>query len=111
MGSVTLYDSPNFNKANANPNHKYAMQPIVLKTVNAEGFGDYQQGISPDIEQLENYSNLGIIADVNEPLLQTTLNLISAGGRLTQQPFIEHEFCSDSKKIEPLRNDMYLELK
>jgi hypothetical protein len=26
---------------NRNPNHRYAMQPIVLKIVNADGFGDY----------------------------------------------------------------------
>ena len=33
VGSVTLYDSPNFGTQNRNPSHRYAMQPIVLKIV------------------------------------------------------------------------------
>jgi hypothetical protein len=32
VGSVTLYDSPTFGTENRNPNHRYAMQPIVLKS-------------------------------------------------------------------------------
>jgi hypothetical protein len=31
VGSVTLYDST-FGTENRNPNHRYAMQPIVLKS-------------------------------------------------------------------------------
>src|SRR5690606_11567216 len=50
VGSVTLYDSPSFGKRDRNPNHFYAMQPIVLKVVNKDGFGDYQQnGLAPDV--------------------------------------------------------------
>jgi hypothetical protein len=37
VGSVTLYDST-FGKGQQKPNHRYAMQPIVLKIVNAAGF-------------------------------------------------------------------------
>jgi hypothetical protein len=29
---------PTFGTENRNPNHRYAMQPIVLKIVNADGF-------------------------------------------------------------------------
>ncbi|HLP63817.1 S41 family peptidase [Flavobacterium sp.] len=111
VGSVTLYDSPNFGKSGANPNHKYAMQPIVLKTVNADGFGDYQNGLTATIQQLEDYGNLGVIGDATEPLLATAINQIITSGRIMQQPEKTFMYCSDSKTIEPLRSEMYIELK
>lgn len=111
VGSVTLYDSPNFGKANANPNHKYAMQPLVLKTINSVGFGDYQSGLPPTILQSEDYGNLGVIGDASEPLLATAINQIMASGRMVPQPQNNFRHCSDSKAIEPLRNEMYVELK
>ncbi len=111
VGSVTLYDSPNFGKSGANPNHKYAMQPLVLKTVNADGFGDYQNGLTSTIQQLEDYGNLGVIGDATEPLLATAINQIIASGKMIPQPNQTFQYCSDSKAIEPLRNEMYVELK
>ena len=54
-GSVTLYDSRSTlysrNDANdLNPAHKYAIQPIVSKLANSEGFLDYSNGLEPNIE-------------------------------------------------------------
>lgn len=109
VGSVTLYDSPNFAKSGANPNHKYAMQPIVLKTVNADGFGDYQSGLTSTFQQLEDYGNLGVIGDATEPLLATAINQIIASGKRIPQPNQTFIHFSDSKAIEPLRSEMYLE--
>ena len=79
VGSITLYDSPNFTKSNANPRHKYAMQPLVLKTANKSGFGDYQNGLSPNASNIliEDIGNLGVLGTANEPLLQKALDLIS----------------------------------
>ncbi|MBL7885239.1 MAG: peptidase S41 [Flavobacterium sp.] len=111
VGSVTLYDSPNFGKSGANPNHKYAMQPLVLKTINAAGFGDYQSGLTSTIQQTEDYGNMGIIGDANEPLLATAINEIITNGRMSvRKPGKNFVYCSDSKAIEPLRNEMYVEL-
>ena len=39
-GSITLYDSPNFRRDGRSDQQKYAMQPIVVKIVNRDGFGD-----------------------------------------------------------------------
>ena len=111
VGSVTLYDSPNFAKQNVNPNHRYAMQPIVLKTTNAAGFGDYQTGLEPNYTFYEDYGNLGTLGNTTEPMLNYTLSLIPATGKvMTIQPKLFTHF-SDSKAIEPLRNEMYVELK
>ncbi|WP_395044843.1 S41 family peptidase [Flavobacterium sp.] len=112
VGSITLYDSPNFSKNNVNPKHKYAMQPIVLKTINASGFGDYQTGLLADYPFLEDYGNLGEIGNSTEPMLSYTLNLISNGGRVNHQNNSKKfEPFSDSKAIEPLQTEMYLENK
>ena len=77
QASVTLYDSDNFGRADANPGHTYAIQPLVLKEVNSAGFTDFVDGLEPDITLAEDYSNLGILGDPNEPLLAAALNGIS----------------------------------
>jgi C-terminal processing protease CtpA/Prc len=82
VGSVTLYDSPDFSANNRNPAHQYAMQPLVLKTANASGFGDYQTGLVPDVQLPEDVSNLGVLGETSDPLLQAALTYISQHGRL-----------------------------
>ena len=76
QASFLLYDAPapNFSKSQANPGHTYAMLPLVFKTSNAIGFTDYVEGLFPDIQLKENYTNLGVLGDVNEPLLAAALN-------------------------------------
>ena len=111
VGSVTLYDSPTFSSQNRNPNHKYAMQPIVLKIANAVGFSDYQTGLVADYPFLEDYGNLGVLGNPSEPLLNQALTIISNGGRLSQQHIKTFEPFTDSKNMEPLRSEMYVELK
>ncbi len=77
--SVTLYDSPDFSGKNINPNHKWAMQPIVLKVSNAVGYSDFINGLQPDVTQEEDYKNLGVLGEETEPLLATCLQLIDNG--------------------------------
>jgi len=74
--SVTLFDSPDFSYNNVNPDHLWAMQPIVLKISNVEGVSDFVNGLYPDIYQPENYFDLGVLGDASEPLLQTVLQYI-----------------------------------
>jgi len=112
VGSITLYDSPTFRKTDVNPNHKYAMQPIVLKIVDKNGFGDYATGITPTISLPENMANLGTLGNVDEPLLNTAINQIIGSGKMIPQVpgNIERDF-TDAKFIEPLRSEMYVEHK
>ncbi len=112
VGSITLYDSPTFGKTNVNPNHKYAMQPIVLKIVNKDGFGDYTAGITPTTLLPENFDDLGVIGDVNEPLLSAAINQIIASGKmLPQVPSVIQRDFTDAKSINPLGSEMYVENK
>lgn len=111
VGSVTLYDSPNYSNKNKNPRHKYAMQPLVLKIVNSTGFGDYQQGLTPDITVSENLANMKAIGDASELFLATAISEITGiqvppSAQETIQELIP---ISDSKKMMPLKSEMYLD--
>lgn len=109
VGSITLYDSPTFNKKDVNPRHTYAMQPIVIKTINKDGFGEYQDGLVPTVLQAENSGNLGVLGNENEPLLSTALGLINGSGKFTPQDNqrFGKEFKS-SKSLQRFGNDMYI---
>ena len=74
--SITMFDSPDFSASHINPNHKWALQPIVLKVSNVDNVTDFTQGLTPDIYQPEDYFNLGILGDTQEPLLKTALEYI-----------------------------------
>jgi carboxyl-terminal processing protease len=110
VGSVTLYDSPTFGKEKRNPKHRYAMQPLVLKIVNSAGFGDYQSGLRPTFEQKENLANLGVLGTSTEPLLQTAIAKITGIGKTKQsKPFIEFDYFKNSKSVNSVQNQMYIE--
>ncbi len=53
------------------------MQPIVLKMANSDGFADYADGLTPDIEQEEDLFSLGTLGDHKEALVSIAINLIT----------------------------------
>ncbi len=81
VGSVTLYDSENFTRAEANPNHTYAMQPIVLETVNKLGV-NAPNGFEPTIEQIEYVSQFEELGNPNEPLLAKAIEAITGASKV-----------------------------
>lgn len=108
VGSVTLYDSPSFGKRDRNPNHFYAMQPIVLKVVNKDGFGDYQQnGLAPDVFLPENLSDLGVLGTLTDPLFSTAVAHITANNRLLHQRPAQLQRRLTDKKEMMQQNQMY----
>lgn len=81
-GSFLLYDSPNFRRTDdINPNHRYVMLPLVLRSVNANGLTDYFDGFTPDIQIAENFANLGQLGVQGEPLLDAVIDEILLGRR------------------------------
>ncbi|TRX16106.1 peptidase S41 [Flavobacterium franklandianum] len=110
VGSVTLYDSPTFGKENRNPNHRYAMQPLVLKIVNGAGFGDYQTGLVPTYQLKETLSTLDVLGSTTEPLLKLAIGKITGTAKMKQSdPGIQFDYFKDSKSANSLQNQMYLE--
>ncbi|MEK9740231.1 MAG: S41 family peptidase [Flavobacteriaceae bacterium] len=82
VGSITIYDYIDNNQTK-NPEHKYAMQPIVLKVANSEGFADYAEGLPPTISVDEDINNMGVLGDINETFLAIALNKITGTGKFT----------------------------
>lgn len=89
VGSISLYDYVDAQAPfdSINQAHDYAMQPIVLKIANNDGYADYANGLPPEdrsvlpnldfIEVRESISNFGTLGDPNEPMLATALNHIT----------------------------------
>jgi len=113
QASLTIYDSQNFGREGANPNHSYAMQPLVLKSLNSVGHTDYDNGLIPDIPLSENYTNLGVLGDENETLLAAALaDIASETGRIVEiQAKSKNNLIlvKDSNSLEHINHDMYIE--
>mgnify|MGYP000100195541 CR=1 FL=1 len=110
QASNTFYDSNNFGRNGANPNHTYAIQPLIYKSLNKVGKTDYFNGLTPDIEIRESYLNLGVIGDSNEKLLAIALSEIENSGKLSQlktESGPEFKKVWDSNEIIPFGNEMY----
>ncbi|MBB3122608.1 C-terminal processing protease CtpA/Prc [Mesoflavibacter sabulilitoris] len=116
--SITLYDNPDcaFLPPNTdcngsiNPNHTWAMQPLVGRNENADGFSDYTNGLTPDISLDESLSNLGVLGQQDEPLLARAIQHLTGNGR-TGETFTEHKIkiFDYSNKHTPTGTNMYLE--
>jgi len=111
QASITLYDSDNFGKEDANPNHTYAMQPLVLKSLNVVGNTDYDDGLFPDITLAEDFGNLGILSNVNEPLFAAAIADILGSGRISYPILQEVKLIGDSNDFTPFTKDMFIDKK
>lgn len=110
VGSITIYDSPTFGKENRNPHHRYAMQPIVLKIVNADDFGDYFNGLEPTYSLKENITNLGVLGTASEPLLSTAIGKITGTAKMIKKTTgKQFPYFEDRKSIDGLQNQMYVD--
>ena len=112
QASTTLYDSDDFGKQGANPNHTYAMQPLIFKSLNSVGNTDYYNGLTPDINLNENHLNLGVLGDENETLLAAALDAIKNGTGKTS--LIKPDHFIELQKIshfETTNTGMYIENK
>ncbi|MEN3324340.1 S41 family peptidase [Mariniflexile soesokkakense] len=115
QASTTLYDSDDFGREGANPNHAYAMQPLIFKSLNKVGNTDYDNGLTPDIQIKESYTNLGVLGDENETLLAAALANIEGSIikletiKSKSKPFLKS--IKDSNSFEPFNNEMHVEKK
>ena len=110
QASITLYDSENFSNQNVNRSHSYALQPLVLKTLNVNGVTDYYNGINPDYEYEERAFDMGQIGDLNEPMLNFTLDIIDSKISLDLKTEL-FEYIDDNLKFDFLEREMYIDNK
>jgi len=76
--SITVYDYID-NNGTKNPNHTWAMQPIVGKVANSRGDSDFGNGFTPEYtrNEWEYLGNIKPLGDVQEPLLAAALGIIA----------------------------------
>jgi len=110
QASRTVYDSPTlFSDTGANNSHTYALQPLVANSTNVNDELVPYTGLIPDIELSESASNLGILGDVDEPLLAAALADITGSGRsaiLNETTTLKLEELR--MPISPLQQDMHI---
>lgn len=118
--SLTMVDDPNRDGApfiytpsrenQINPDNSWAIQPLVGRNENAVGFSDYTAGFTPDIELAEDLENLGVLGDVNEPLLARAIEAITgvSGKRDFTVKAPVKPFTS-SKMFTPMKDNMVLD--
>jgi len=111
QASVTIYDSENLRREGANPNHTYAMQPLVLKSLNAVGNTDYSDGLVPTTILPEDIGALGVLGNASEPLLEAALADISGAGRTAYSILEPVKLVGDSKDFVPHSKEMYIDKK
>ena len=109
QASVTLYDSPDFGRENANSSHTYAIQPLVLKSVNSAGVSDYINGLVPDIAITENIRDLGVLGELSDPLLNAAVDAILGNRISIDNDFVKYKFVGESSMKDLNYQRMYID--
>lgn len=109
QASTTLYDAPNFRRENASPNHKYAIQPLIYKSANADGKSDYFEGLSPDVPINESLRNYGVLGDPSEALLSAAIDAIKGNRKFYENDKDALEFFGEKGMDVPAYQRMYSE--
>ena len=99
QGSITVYDYINDSR-DKNPNHMYAMQPIVLKIGNVAGYTDFPNGLEPDIFIKESLLNPGILGDIEEPLLKIAIDQISGDAISIENNYLFKEISTPEDELK-----------
>jgi C-terminal processing protease CtpA/Prc len=109
QASITIYDSPDLGRDNANPNHTYAMQPLVANSVNVNNQAVPSNGLTPDIELIETPRNFGTLGDINEPLLAAAILDIQNSTRIFIGSSDNFESIDNKVDYKPFEDNMYIE--
>ncbi|HUH34746.1 MAG TPA: S41 family peptidase [Moheibacter sp.] len=116
VGSITLYDSPNKGYTSseaANPNHTWAMQPIVFEYKNVLDQSSPSQGIEPlqNINELHYLEHLPPLGSLEDPLLAAALQqIVPNASKTTSVPMNTHlKAVEISEKLQRFSTEMYLD--
>lgn len=118
--SLTMVDDPDRQGApfiytpsrenQINPDNSWAIQPLVGRNENAAGFSDYTNGLAPDIELDEDLENLGVLGEINEPLLARAIQEITGvSAKMDFSVQMPVNLFSSSKMFQPIRDNMILD--
>ncbi len=79
-GSITLYNSEDYDFGLKNETHTVALQPVVLSFLNNND-ETYENGFTANLDLCNNEDvlNLGVLGETSDPILNSVLNYISTG--------------------------------
>ena len=79
-GSITLYNSEDYDFELKNTTHTLALQPIVLSFLNKDD-QTYENGITSNLIPCTNEDllDLGVLGETSDPILNSVLNYIASG--------------------------------
>jgi carboxyl-terminal processing protease len=111
VGSITIKDY--IEKDKVNPDHKWALQPIVVKSANVEGTTDFVDGLTPTISVKEDIENLSTLGNATETLLLEAINAASGQETALKSSTIKMDYIdvADSKDLIPHAKEMYYNAK
>lgn len=117
QGSATFVDDPGNGNVydenredEINPDNQWAIQPIIMLAENADGFSDYYNGLVPDIELEEDVQNMGILGDIDEPLLARALQEITgASAKSSFEVEFPVNLVTSSKMFAPMKDNLVIE--
>ncbi len=115
VGSITLYDAPQdyyTSNEHVNPNHTWAMQPIVFEYKNSQNQSSPTFGIAPDqeINEIHYLEDLLPLSDINEPLLSAAISMITTPKNTNPvSPNFHSELFKTSQNLERFGTEMYLD--
>ncbi len=112
QASAPLYDSPDYDKNNSslNTNHFYAVQPLILKSLNANDVSDYVNGLTPDISVKEDVLDLGPLGDANERLIKAAVDVIR-GNKSSISEVKTYPAIGESEMFSKEYKRMYIDTK
>ena len=95
-----------------NPDHKWAMQPIILQIANSAGFSDYTSGLVPDVAVEEDIVDLKPFGDPDEVMLNAVISYIEGSSARKSLEVgskgIDYQVVADSRDFVPFSREMYL---
>ncbi len=117
--SLTLVDDPENGyvyeaerEQAINSNNQWAIQPLLGRNENADGFSDYTEGLVPDYVFSEDVRNLGVLGDENERMLAFTLDLIAGGTAkrsFDMDGVLPANYLTNSKMFKPTADNMFMD--
>jgi C-terminal processing protease CtpA/Prc len=114
QASQTVYDTPVvFSAENINPNHTYAMQPLIANSSNVNNELVPSDGLVPNVFLTEFPGNLSSLGNVDEPLLAEAIFLITGSSGRSEVEYYEYPTVprevNMSKFFHPLEKEMYID--
>ena len=80
------------------------MRPLIYEAANADGFSEYYDGLEPTVgfRLDENFGNLGVLGNMDEPLLARAIADITGTGRFFYRPSF-----SEGSKFEIIPDERF----